>query len=104
MSLVTVATFPQIHLAEVAKAHLEAAGIESQLVDEGVVGANPFLSVAVGGVKIQVREEDAKRAAELIEELEQTESPDNTCLACGKPMGEDEDKCSACGWSFLSEG
>lgn len=103
MALVTIASFPQIHHAEMAKAHLESAGIDAFIADDGVVGANPFLSLAVGGVKVQVAEALAARAQAVLAEMQHPESADGSCLSCGAPMGEADTTCSACGWSFEGE-
>jgi hypothetical protein len=46
---------------------LEAAGIESYLYDENLVRMDWFLSNLIGGVKVVVREEDAKEAAKILD-------------------------------------
>src|SRR5690606_29204043 len=43
-------------------------GIESFILDELTVDVNPLFSNAIGGVRLQVREEDVERAKELVEE------------------------------------
>jgi hypothetical protein len=99
---VTIATFMWRHEAELAKAHLEAADIEAALADEGIVAANPLLANAVGGIKLNVPRAEADRAEQVLAEMSETpEAADNACLSCGKPMGEDESACPACGWSYL---
>src|SRR5215207_2944578 len=61
--LVTVATFTSPWEAQLARARLEAEGIESMIADEHVVRLDWAISNAVGGVKLQVRKEDAESAA-----------------------------------------
>ena len=45
---------------------LESEGIECFVKDEAITSAHPFLSNAVGGVKLQVRESHYKRAEEIL--------------------------------------
>jgi hypothetical protein len=62
--LVTVETFAAPWEAQLARARLEAEGIDSQLADEHL--ARLGLSGAIGGVRLQVREEDAEIAVEVL--------------------------------------
>ncbi len=74
--LVTVATFPFAPQAYFAKTLLDSADIECFVLDDNVnrmFGA--VLTPAFGGVKLQVREEDAEAAAELLDELENEPQP-----------------------------
>jgi hypothetical protein len=98
---VMVATVPSRHEADLVKAHLEAAGLTAWLVDEGIVGANPFLAVAVGGVKVHVPAEQEAQALALLESIDEEQPDGSGCLSCGAPMAEDQDRCPACGWTFL---
>jgi hypothetical protein len=52
--------------ALLAKSILESAGIEAFLGDQNIVRMDWFLSNALGGVKLRVREEDAEDAAALL--------------------------------------
>lgn len=47
---------------------LEAAGIECYLYDENLVRMDWFWSNLIGGVKVVVREKDAKDAAKVLHE------------------------------------
>jgi len=62
--LVTVRWFGNISDAWPAKSRLDSAGIESFLGDENM---GRLFSVAVGGVKLQVRFEDVQCATEVLE-------------------------------------
>jgi hypothetical protein len=55
--------------AFVEKGILEDAGIECFLQDDNVVGINWFLSNAIGGVKLIVREKDAEESERLLNAL-----------------------------------
>jgi putative signal transducing protein len=62
---VTIATFSTPWEAQLARARLEAEGIDAWISDENL--ARLGFSNAIGGVRLQVREEEAKVAAELLQ-------------------------------------
>ncbi len=59
--LVTVDNFRDVENAHIAKAKLESEGIFCVLHDEKNIGYTEY-SVAYGGVKLKVREEDKEKA------------------------------------------
>jgi len=89
--LVTIAQYRDLPEAGLAKSRLEGAGITCFLDNEYTVGANWLYSNAVGGVKLRVRDEDAKEAKAIIEEnpdaITSEESEvmlsDSACPVCG---------------------
>jgi hypothetical protein len=66
-ALATVATFDTAVKAQLARNALEAAGIPVTVTDESVVAMDWLLANAVGGIKVQVRPEDADRAVGVLE-------------------------------------
>jgi hypothetical protein len=66
-SLVTVATYSSPWEAELARARLESEGIDSVVADAHL--SRLYCSNIVGGVKVQVRGEEATRAGDLLREL-----------------------------------
>lgn len=64
--LVTVETFSSPWEAQLARACLEAEGIEAVIADEHFFRLYGALSSTLGGVRLQVRPEHADRAAELL--------------------------------------
>ena len=64
----TVAVFTYPTEVIVPRITLETAGIECIAKDEETITANPLLSNAVGGIKLQVKETDYPRAVELLKE------------------------------------
>lgn len=66
--LVTLRQFRDLPEALLAKGALDSAGIESFLGDDNVVRMDWFLSNAIGGVKLRVREEDAAAASALLDQ------------------------------------
>src|SRR5436309_3053264 len=65
--LVTIATFDQAAQARLAQNALREAGIQAAVSDESLIAMDWLLSNAVGGVKVQVREEDAEKAVGVLE-------------------------------------
>lgn len=61
-----VARYTTVSEAEVAASSLDAAGIDSDLVDEHLVRADWMLSQALGGVKLVVRAADLEAARQLL--------------------------------------
>jgi len=86
--MITVASFDNIEQAELLKGQLEHAGIQAFLADAAVVTLNWMYSNAVGGVKVQIHEDDLERAKALLQELDG--SADGTV-----PLSEHE--CPDCG-------
>jgi hypothetical protein len=64
--LITLETFENAMQASLVKQHLEAAGIRCVLADEFTVSNFWHLSNAIGGIKLQVAEEDFERASALL--------------------------------------
>ena len=64
--LVTIATFSFPPEAYIFKMKLESQGIQSYIEDEYVVTMMWLYSLAVGGVKLKVRESDESLAIEII--------------------------------------
>lgn len=66
--LTTVAAFDLAPQAQLARLVLEEAGIPAVVADEGIVAMEWVLANAVGGIKVQVAEADADRAAAVLAE------------------------------------
>ncbi len=65
--LVTIATFDQPAQARLVQNALQEAGVRATVSDESLVAMDWLLSNAVGGVKVQVWDEDAEKAVQLLE-------------------------------------
>jgi hypothetical protein len=78
--LVTVARFDIPANAHIARNALEEAGIKAVIQDEQLVAMDYLLSLAVGGIKVQVWEEDAERAIAVLKSLRPAagETPDES--------------------------
>jgi len=62
----TIATFDTIIDANMAMGRLEAEGILAQLVDQHLVQTDMLYSIAVGGIKLQVEQQLADKAREVL--------------------------------------
>jgi|SRR5579871_383243 len=66
--MVTIRKFRDLPEALFAKGSLESAGIECALLDDNMVRLDWFISNLLGGVKLQVRPEDADIAEEILDQ------------------------------------
>jgi hypothetical protein len=64
--LVTVASFPDVAEAQLAKERLELEGIRAFVIDALTVGVMPYLVGSSGGVRVQVAPGDLERAREIL--------------------------------------
>ena len=105
--LVTVASYVEAEQAHLARIHLEQHDIPVFVADAGVVGMDWMYSNAVGGVKVQVPERDAQRAAELLHapadepaaptSEEVADVPVSRETAATDEATPDEPRCTRCG-------
>lgn len=70
---IKIASFTYPHEAHLAKSLLEASEIEVIIKDELTVQVHNFLSNAIGGVKLFIREEDKEEALLLLQKTEPLE-------------------------------
>lgn len=64
--LVTIRKFRDLPEALLAKGSLESAGVECYLTDDNMVRMDWFISNLLGGVKLNVKAEDASAAMEIL--------------------------------------
>lgn len=62
----TVATFDTIIDANIAMGRLKTEGVDCWLADEHLVQTDMLYSPAIGGIKLQVNDEDAHLAREIL--------------------------------------
>ena len=84
---VTIARFQYSSEAQIVKGKLQSEDITVFLKDQVLIDTDPLISRAIGGIKLDVRAEDAVRAREILEEIE-TYSVDDS----GQPLN-----CPDCG-------
>jgi len=72
----TIATFSDGLAANLAKGRLAEAGIRVYLADEQTVGLAWHLTNAIGGIKLQVADEDVEQARAVLVE-ERNDEPEN---------------------------
>ena len=73
MSLVTLCSYRDPIDAELAKAHLESAGIPAVILDRYLAAIQWLYSNAIGGVKIAVDQDDLESARQILSEDRSTE-------------------------------
>ncbi len=77
-----IATYTKMEDAHLAVSKLQGSGVEAWLRDEATTNLYWFYSNAIGGVKVEVAEEDFERAHEVLE-LPKEESGLLACPHCG---------------------
>ena len=91
LALITIASYREGYEAHIARSLLDEAGIAAFVSDEHLVSVNWLYSQALGGVKLQVPEEQAERALETLAEAwgtvvetdERPASRSEDCPSCG---------------------
>jgi hypothetical protein len=79
---ITIATFWQSTQAHIARLKLESEEIDCIIVDENLIAMDWLLANAAGGIKLQVPEEQAARAFQLL----QTETQSNQNPISDEPI------------------
>ena len=64
----TIARYGQLLDAQLARARLEAEGIEALIPDEHAVSLQSLYTDALGGARVQVLDADAARATAILNE------------------------------------
>ena len=68
---VVVRKFDAPHEAELAAVYLREHGMPARVENDVLIGMNPLWGMALGGIRVFVRQIDAERADELLLELAQ---------------------------------
>jgi hypothetical protein len=68
--LVQIARFFTPVEAHMLQSRLEAEGVPAVVADAQIVGVNPLLTMAVGGVRVLVPESELERAREIVSAIE----------------------------------
>lgn len=83
MELIPVRVFQNYFTAHILLSRLKSAGITCFLSDETLVSVSPFLSSAVGGVKLMVRDVDFEEVSALLKKWEEEYQQTAACPRCG---------------------
>jgi hypothetical protein len=81
--LITVGQYRDLTDAQLARGILDSAGIPSFLRDENTVRMDWFYSNSIGGIRLQVREEDRSIAESLLSQP----GPEQAQVDSGNPLG-----------------
>lgn len=82
MNLIAIRSFDSYIDANIILGKLEGEGIICFLRDEYTVSVNPFLSNAIGGIKLTVPENQADRAKELLAQFDAEKKAVLRCTKC----------------------
>jgi ribosomal protein S27AE len=83
MELITIRTFDNYFSANILLTKLRDAGIQCYLKDEYLVTTDPFLSNAVGGIKLVINKDDAQEVFELLKHFDEDYRQNAMCPKCG---------------------
>ena len=64
--MTTIATFTQAEEAHLLRMRLESIGIQAFIKDENTIQADWLISNAIGGVRLQVADEDVDAVREFL--------------------------------------
>jgi hypothetical protein len=88
---------------------LGRAGIRAFVRDSILGTTDPLLTPALGGIRVDVEEEKADLAREILREIAAARPPnagaspwiedDDLCPACRVSLPDESDACPGCGWS-----
>lgn len=87
--LITLVTYTYATESYLLIAKLDTEGIFSFIKNEHTVSTQNFLSNAVGGIDVQIKEKDLARASEILAEVEEQNKSANAVPA---NLGEDYEK------------
>jgi putative signal transducing protein len=73
--MATAAVFYNLHEADIAVGLLESCGVDCLLCDEHMHRVHPLATDVIGGVRVQVREQDLELAKELLQEYKPEQGP-----------------------------
>lgn len=83
MDLITIRTFQNYFTAHILLTRFRDAGLECYLKDEFTVTVEPFLSNAVGGIKLVVKKDDEQEANLLLQQFDDAYRQSAVCPKCG---------------------
>jgi DNA-directed RNA polymerase subunit RPC12/RpoP len=83
MELFVIRTFQNYFQAHILMTRLRASGLECYLKDEFTVTVDPFLSNALGGIKLVAKRTDEQFALALLQEFDHQYRNSATCPRCG---------------------
>ncbi|HMC30075.1 MAG TPA: DUF2007 domain-containing protein [Candidatus Angelobacter sp.] len=73
--LATAAIFYNLHEADIALGLLESCGVDCFLCDEHMHRVHPLATDVIGGVRLQVMQQDLELAKELLQEYSPEPEP-----------------------------
>lgn len=88
--MITLTKVSYLHEADLLCMKLEEAGIEYFIADQNLSSLNPLYSGAIGGIRIQIHEDDLDKAKAILLDGEPIEEGIFRCPKCGSDSVEYE--------------
>lgn len=88
--MITLTAVSYIHEADLLCMRLEEAGIEFFIADQNLASIQPLYAGAIGGIRIQIHEEDLGKAREVLLDGQSVEEGIFSCPQCGSDSVEYE--------------
>lgn len=90
--MITIATYTLPEEAHLVRMHLADAGIPAYVQDEHTIQLDVLYSNALGGVRLQVADEDVEAALEILQADRRAEAPEDSprCPKCNAATVEPE--------------
>jgi len=104
MDVVTIANYARPEEAHLARLRLCREDVPAFVVDEALVQMNWLFGFMLGGVRLQVAEDDIEKALAILKAepvVAQGPNPLVTCPACGSQNAEVYFRAGAFGWMSL---
>jgi hypothetical protein len=83
IAMQTIKTFDNYFTAHIWKEKFEASGIHCFLQDENTSSTIPVWNMAIGGIKLNVGDNDAEQALSLLLSFEEEYAASIVCPGCG---------------------
>ena len=80
--MITLTKVSYIQEADMICMKLEEAGIKAFIADQGIAQVNALYSNAIGGIRIQINENDLEQAKEILFEVESVDAGIFQCPTC----------------------
>jgi hypothetical protein len=102
--LVTLTRCRSVADAEATRGLLLSEGIPAVLLDKYMNTVDPFeIGNPIGLIRVEVPADQLDRARTLLAARThpKSETDEDACPACGKPLPESDSACAACGWMLV---
>jgi hypothetical protein len=100
----TIAIYPDLISAQLARSLLEAEGIDTSIPDENIAGIDWQWSTALHGIRLQVAPNDVESATALLSTSGSESASDETIPTTQPTDLEQVERCPFCGSDLMGSG